>query len=48
MIVMVLFIDSNLPKVALHAIAGVLFEVIVYKNLLELIVMPGLYITVEP
>jgi len=45
---MVLFIHSNLPKVALHAIARVLFEVIVYNNLLELFVLPGVYITVEP
>jgi len=38
---MVLFIPSDLPKVALHGIARVHFGVIVYNNLLELFVLTG-------
>jgi len=41
LLVMVLFIPSDLPKVALHGIARVHFGVIVYNNLLELFVLTG-------
>jgi len=48
---MVLFIPSDLPKVALHGITIVHFGVIVYNNLLELFILTGVsgvYITVGP